>query len=265
MAGQDFATTLTMTECGACGLLFKCATNARAHVALPKCSGAALVKTLCGVVKLPGTHQPTRGGRRAAPVPVHGNQNSAQTVHDNSVHVENMIVLGNAHGDIVRAGSARESDLIRRTILENADLRRMIRTIENAPAAIFRMTKGRNGPRCMRNARKSGGQVEELTAEGVRTTGTIEYCKRAAGQMVDELRRAVDSVSPTSPAAVREWADDVRRELGRKLCGELNYVQALRLYCDASSRFWKLPRVSREAIACGVRNIATFVAETAVF
>ena len=174
---------------------------------------------------------------------------------------------GDPLGDIVKAGSAAESELIRKTILENADLRRMLRTIENAPAAIFHLTKGTGGAQAMRNVRKEGqGRACELREDGLVSSSTIQYCKTTAVRLVEELRRAVDSVTPQSPEAVREWASDVTTALRANVGGrDVDYVTALRMYCDASSKFYKLTPGARDAIAGGVRDIAQFISDNADF
>lgn len=259
-AYAPFATTITMYKCDTCGMMFADNGYARRHVQLAKCAGATVVKRRCGVTELPDDYP----RKRQAPAShvstvIHGNHNSVVNV--GAVH----IILGKEHGDVVRADSAQESELIRKTILENAELRRMVRTIENAPSAIFHLTKGVSGPQTLRNVRVEGRRACELHEQGLQTSGLIEYCKRTAVKMVGELRRAVDSVTPTSPQSVREWARDVRAAMDAKLGGDVDYVTALKLYCEASSRFYRLPKASREAIACGVRNIEHFIADSALF
>lgn len=273
---NNFVTTLIMHECSKCGMVFSEGGYARRHVGLAKCAGATVTKRRCGIVKLPHDYVPSRkrqapGAAPSEPTAVvhgdlHGNVNSGTTVNDQSVHINTLIVVtGDAAGDVVRAGSALESELIRTTILQNAELRRMLRTIENAPSAIFRLTKGTGGPRALRNVRLSGRRACELREGGPDTVALLQYCKRTAVQMVEELRRAVESVTADSPPAVREWAADVTKAMRQKLCGNVDYPAALQLYCEASSRFYKLPGVAREVIAGGVRDIGRFVAETAEF
>lgn len=255
-----------MHRCSKCGLGSPFKGDITRHAAsVVACTGATLVSTYYAVNEPVGTAPRRRQAAQPPPATAAtGNHGTAITVgHAETVN----IIIGTPAGDVVRAGSAAESDLIRQTILENADLRRMIRTIENAPAAIFNLTKGAAGPQALRNVRKDGRRVCELREDGVETSATLEYCKRTARQMVEELRRAVASAasSDTSPPALRQWAADVRRAMGETLCGDLNYVAALQLYCDASSRFYKLPRSSRDAIACGVRDIGRLVADSARF
>lgn len=195
-----------------------------------------------------------------------GNQNSGTTVNDNSVHIATLIIVnGSPTGDLVKAGSVTESELIRKTILENADLRRMIRTIENAPSAIFRMTKGAAGPQALRNVKRQGSKACELGENGQATSGMLTYCKKTAVKMIEELQSAIQSVTDDSPPAVKEWAADVSRALNQKMCRNMDYSTALQLYCDASSRFYKLPEEAREAIASGVRDIGRFIVDFAEF
>lgn len=259
---------ITMHRCSKCGMAFHVKAKVDRHLSLPKCAGGVDVVAECEVVGLGNEPSGARQKRqRPSHVTVHGNQNTATTVHDNSVHIQQLtlVVVGDPAGDVVRAGSVQESELIRTAILENASLRRMLRTIENAPAAIFRLTKGADGPQRMRNVKKVGRQACELTTDGLETSGLIEYCKRTAVAMVDELRQAADSVSSDSPQAVREWARDVSQSLSHKVHGTIDYVSALKLYNEASSKFYKLPKPAREAIACGVRDIERFISDSAAF
>ena len=260
-----FAATLHMHECGKCGMIFAGQTHAERHINLAKCRGAAVLKRLCGIVKLGDDYVPSRkrqAWRSGPSTAVHGNHNSVVTIG----HVDTLqIVIGNPTGDVMKAGSTLESELIRKTILENADLRRMVRTISNAPAAIFNMTKGAGGPQVLRNVKRDGRKACEIGGAGVETVGLLLYCKRTAVKMVDELQRAIDLVSDDSPPAVREWAADVSAAMRHKLFGNLDYVAALQLYCDASNKFYKLPDKARQAIAGGVRDIGRFIAETADF
>lgn len=183
-----------------------------------------------------------------------------------NVNIENLVIVTSGpEGDVARAGSALESELIRKTLLENGDLRRMVRTVENAPGAIFNLTKGKKGPAVLRNVRKDGTKVAELRDTGVEHCTTIAYCKATAVAMVDELRRVVGAVDASAPDAVRQWAEDVDASLKRDLASGVDYVAALRLYCDASSKFYKLPSDVRQAIAGGVRSIGDFIAEHATF
>lgn len=263
---------MIMYECGNCGMLFTGQTHARRHAGLIKCRGAAVARRLCGITKLS-----ENASVRKRQTPSTGPQDPDVQAHtsgapvvvnygDHSTAIGTVIVVTSGPGgDVVKAGSALESELIQKTILENAELRRMIRTIENAPSAIFNLTKGASGPQALRNVRKDGRRACELRETGTETSTLVAYCKRTAVKMVEELRRAMDSVTPEAPAAVREWANDVSAAMRQKLCGNLDYPTALQLYCEASSRFYKLPEDSREAIACGVRDIGRFISETAAF
>ena len=216
----------------------------------------------CGVVEIgDDTNAPACRQTPSQPaVLVHGdNHGTIQNVHIDNV---NIIVTGDDLGDMVKAGSTRESELIRKTILENAELRRMVRTVENAPSAIFKLTKGVDGPHHMRNVRKQGTHACELTDQGPRVTPMIEYCKKTAISLVDELKHAVRSVGPDASQALKEWARDVDMEL-RKKKKNVDYVSALELYRDASSKFYKLPH--KDAIAQDVRMIAGFMSNMAPF
>lgn len=250
---------------------------AQRHVELPKCQGATVSRRLCGLVKLDDNYVPSRKRQSTTSAMamsnnirgnLAGNQNSGTTINDNSfhAHIETLIIVnGNPTGDLIKAGSALESELIRKTILENADLRRMIRTIENAPSAIFRMTKGNAGPQALRNVKRDGRKACELGQEGPVKSGMLTYCKKTAVKMVEELQSAIQTVSDDSPPAVKEWAADVSRALKQKTCSNLDYPTALQLYCEASSRFYKLPEDAREAIASGVRDIGRFIVDFAEF
>ena len=261
--GTDgFASTVTLNECSKCGMLFMSITHAERHLTLPKCHGAKVSKRLCGIVKLSDDYVPSRKRQSssAPPMFVHGNHNTAIG------HVDTLqIIVVNTGGDVAKAGSPMESELICKAILENPKLRHMLRTIENAPSAIFHMTKGVAGPQVLRNVKMEGKKASELRTDGIKTTSVLRYCKDTAVKMVTELKRALAAVTDDSPLAVRQWAADVRASMHQKLCGDLDYVTALQLYCDASSKFYKLPQESKDAIAGGVRDIGRFIAETADF
>lgn len=269
-------------RCSKCGMAFLSRKDADRHVALEKCSGATVLTAECDIAG-PG-RPPNASGRRkrqrltpedpaaaATVTNIQGNQNAPtdrSTVNDHSVHIQHLTIVlaADAAADVAKAGSPMEGELIRKIILENPTLRHMLRTIENAPSAIFHLTKGSNGPQVLRNVKKVGRKACELGPKGEETTtGLIEYCKRTAVTMVTELQRAVDSVGEDSPLALREWAADVSRSLRQRVHGDVDYVSALQLYNAASSKFYKLPREYREAIACGVRDIERFIAESAAF
>lgn len=237
------------------------------HLELPGCRGAECrTKTVVvmgtGCAKVSGRQTKKSAGRTASTA---ANMYENSTHIDQSVHIQNVIIVGDALGDLVRAGTATEADLICRTILENADLRRQVRTVENIPAAVFRVTKGRDGPQQLRNVKRHGRRVQELRAAGVEHCTTLDYCKATAVRMVDQLRAAVGSVDAAAPKAVREWAADVARELEQKKYGNLDYPTVLKLYSEASGRFYKLPKECRDAVSGGVADMAVFIADTAAF
>lgn len=268
---------VVLHRCSACAMSFVGHKDAAKHVALPKCRGARVLSLEYGVVG-PGLPPKKRkrqetvdllngaassaGSARATVTngTMTGNINVANSI-DQSVHIDSLVVVvAPGEGDLARAGSVLESELIRKIIIEDGALRRSIRTIENAPLAIFNSTKGKGGPRVLRNVTLAGNKAREVREDGESTTALIEYCKKTAVHMVDELRVAIASVDDSSPVAVREWARDVRKALHEPTCGGLDYVRALRLYCDASSKFYKLPKTARESIAEGVRGIRHVIA-----
>jgi hypothetical protein len=254
-------------RCDGCGAVFQRAFNATRHLeTVAACAGAAIKRAKMGLLELPDDYDeaPCSGKPGTATLVVRGDGNHVSQTIDNStttttIQTLNIIVTGSELGDLVKSGSLAEGELIRRTILENADLRRMVRVVENAPGAIFQLTRGTGGPRRMRNVKLEGGRVAELTEGGVVTSAKIEYCKKTAVELVDHLQRALASVGPDAPPDLREWAAHVRAELRRKLQGDVDYVQALTLYRDASSRFYKLPAGSREAIAENVKGIQRLI------
>ena len=218
---------------------------------------------MCPVGRPPGVRR-RQGRGRAAAVP-HTVVHQANTVHIQHIETQNVIIVGSELGDLVRSGTITESELIRRTILENADLRRQLRTIENIPAAVFRVTKGKDGPQQMRNVRREGARVQELQNEGIMSCTTLKYCKATAVKMVDELQKVVKAVDDSSPPAVREWARDVANALAEKKFGKHNFPTVLKLYKEASSSFYKLPKEARDTVAGGVADIALFISEDANF
>lgn len=258
-------------RCSACHMAFNARKDCMRHMKLPACAGAvAKIKYFYldgsgSSDQHPRTRQTkSTPGVQGAPAAVHTTTINADTVNvDNSTTIN--IIVGDVLGDLVRAGTVTESELIRRTILENADLRRQLRTIDNIPAAVFRVTKGKNGPRQLRNARHEGRRVTELRDDGAATSTTLQFCKETAVRMVEELRTAIESVDAAAPPAVQEWARDVAKALAEKAFGKYDYPTVLALYRDASHAFYKLPQEARHRITSGVSNIALFIARDATF
>ena len=259
--------TCVVNKCSCCGKLIVDRPTANKHVATAKCRGATLLKVECGLIELSGAprtvHVAPGGG-----VTVVDNRVDNR-VHDNTVHIETMVVItgggkaGDNPFDLVFAGSEQEGELIRKTILENEELRRMIRTVDNAPLAIFQMTKGTRGPQRLRNVKKEGHQVKEFTREGVKTMPIMRYCKDAAVQMMEELQRALDCVTPRSPEAVQQWAADVYDALRAKTHGNACFAEALRLYQTSEARFYKLP--DKHAVSETVKHMADAIPRAARF
>lgn len=256
---------VTIHRCSTCHMAFVNRRDCTRHTALPACRGATVKTKVCplsgkGYVR-------TRRARQCKTVPGAGPITiSHSTTIQHIEHVDTInIIVGDELGDLVRSGSITESELIQRTILENADLRRQVRTIENIPAAVFRVTKGTGGPRQLRNVRRNGGRVAELEDDDVKHSATVEYCKATALKMLRELQTAIQSVDACSPEAVREWARDVAKALEEKAYGRFDYPTVLRLYADASGKFYKLPKQHRDAVSAGVMDIAMFIAQTADF
>lgn len=259
---------VTVHRCSACHMAFVQRSHCARHVQLPACHGAT-IKTKTTVVTGMGdssTHvrQTRQSAGRSAVV-----QNATTIHHADTVNVDNRttinIIVGDKLGDLVRSGTVTESELIRRTVLENADLRRQLRTLENIPAAMFRVTKGKDGPQQLRNARLDGRRVTELQPSGAVQSTTLQYCKDTAVRMVERLQAAIASVDASSPLAVREWARDVEKALAEKAFGKYDYPTVLALYRDASTAFYKLPQDARDRVSDGVSNIALFIARDAGF
>ena len=268
-------------RCSACGLAFEDRKNCLRHVKLPACQGAS-VKTKTFLVQdgggVPVAKTTRRSRNRQGVAQQQAGVSTTHVEHADTVHIQNthnthnthiqannIIIVGSELGDLVRSGSITESELIRRTILENADLRRQLRTIENTPAAVFRVTKGTHGPQRMRNVRRDGKRVAELHEHGIVTSTAVKYCKDTAVKMVDELQKAIRAVDESSPAAVREWARDVTAQLAEKQFGNHDFPTVLKLYKDASSSFYKLPKEARDTVAGGVADIALFIPDDATF
>lgn len=273
---SGFVGTVSAYECTKCKKLFVDKPNANRHVTSEKCRHATLAKQECGLVKLadqlpPGTHQHGNGNVNA-----NGNGNG------NTVHINQLTIMtggaagaggaGGASGatrtndyDVVYAGSNEEAILIRDIILNNEGLRRKIRTIENAALAIFEATKGARGPQRLRNAAKTSQRtVLEYTERGIRSSQTTQYCKDTAVAMLDHLHAAFDAVGPWSPVHVREWCEDVHAALTAKKHGGMSYEEAVRLYRDGTSTFYK--KVPDHAdVASSVLSIASIIPTTARF
>lgn len=266
-------------RCGACGMAFVREDNCVRHTRLPACVGAMVQAKACVVQPLDSPCTRRRQSRQRPGKTTVEHQTAEHIEHQTVEHIANQttiiehqttiqnqtnlinIFVGNELGDLVTSGSLTESELIRRTVLENAEVRRQLRTIENIPVALFRVTNGSNGPRQLRNVKRDRRGVVEMSAAGERRVPLVEFCKNAAVKMVDELQAALRAVNDQSPVAVQEWARDVRESLNAKSFGEYDYPTVLKLYRDASSKFYRLPREHRDMISSGVRDIALFISE----
>lgn len=164
----------------------------------------------------------------------------------------------NIVGDgIIPPNTPLESAEIQRLILENPAIQHALRTIENTPAAIFRMTKGTDGPPCLRNVTKN---ERCRVFEGDATHTTLEYSKAMAMRMIQELQQALKKVTADSSPAVREWAKDVRAKLNATVVGaNVSYTEALRLYCETSKAFYNIPEEHRTPILQGAKSITDFI------
>lgn len=243
-------------ECGTCRTVFLKADHARRHVASKACRGASITERAIGCVRLPDDFDPSTA-RLKVPVPEPPcvvTNNGDQCVGIGSV------VHGNV--TIIMAGSQQESNFIQKVILENEELRNQIRTIENAPGAIFKATKGVDGPMHLRNVHLAGTRVHETTERGTVNHAKIAYSKTTAIKMIDELQRALGCVTATDSPALREWARDIGGELSVVKYKKLTYVQALDLYQKANSAFYKLPDADRRAIVGGVEGVLAFMRRT---
>lgn len=268
------AVTCKGFKCSGCNMVLLNGTYARNHVRLDKCRGASIKEVVIGGIELPDDFERTRLRQSSsvsapvmATVPAHASVTTTATAgsiigdHNHNapttVNIQNLIVLAGGEGGVVKAGTSQESRLIQKIILENPQLRNMIRTIENAPGAIFRMTKGVDGPPHLRNVHRAGAHVHEQRPGGTVRHTAKQYVKHTAVELVDELQQALGCVTAADPPEVRSWADDVRAELAKAKYKSINYVQALRLYRDASTKFYKLP--GRDAMVGGVEAIRSFI------
>lgn len=243
-------------ECSKCHMVFVQRSHATRHLALEPCRDGVLKDVMLGSIKLPEDFESNARQRHGQKLPVvHIPVPAAGTVVTGSHNMVNSIIIVHA-GDVVPAGSLQESQLIQKTILENPQLRNMLRTIENAPGAIFHMTKGAAGPPHLRNVRTEGRHVQEDTPNGPVTHTPLTYAKKTAVELVDELQRAVQCVTAADCCEVKAWARDIREELTKAKYRNLTYPEALKLYRDASTKFYTLP--DKDAIMEGVDAIRRF-------
>lgn len=256
---------VTVYRCSACEMAFVREDNCARHTRLPACAGASVRAKACAVHPLDAPFERRRQSRQRPGETTVRHTIEHQTIeHQTNIqHQTNLIniFVGEDLGDLVKSGSLTESELIRRTVLENAEVRRQLRTIENIPVALFRVTNGSNGPRQLRNVKRDRRGVVEVSTVGERRVPVVEFCKNTAVKMVEELQAALRSVNNSSPMAVQEWARDVRESLNAKSFGEYDYPTVLKLYRDASSRYYKLPKECRDTVSSGVRDIALFIAD----
>lgn len=260
-----FATTTVGYKCSSCGKVFLRRENIDRHIArLERCSGASGLEIECGVIDLTHARSTVPANVSDRGITLSGNVINGNNNHSGNVNIHqlNINVTGNPF-DIVRAGTPEEAELIVQTILQSPELRRMIRTIENAPAVIFRMTKGTDGPHRLRNVAKRDKQVKELTPNGITTTSIAQYVKDAAVAMIDHLQRALGAVDTRSPADLREWSGDVARTLAASSYGTLRFEDALKMYRSGKSTFYKLP--NHDVISSSVQALHMFIPGTAPF
>lgn len=279
--------------CSGCGASFGLKSNGKRHMDMKRCGDGATLNVSQGVVvKMPDGYKRRRVSAHGKMPPLSvdvpqstiqrivntnnntttNNNNNNNTTNNNTTNNNTTInnttnnnttnihvhVTPDQLADVIRAGTQAESNLIQQIIMENGELRRMLRTVENAPAVLFRHTRGTRGPSHLRNVVKDGKHgVQEVRETGTVRTSVLKYCKEAAVDMVKELEKAVASVGPDHPPGVRDWARDVGAEL-RATKGNVTYARALELYRDANAKFYKLPH--KDDVAGGVRGMETFIA-----
>lgn len=231
------------------------------HIKLPKCAGASILTVECDVVG-PGRTLHKRSRQSCGNVASTGKQ-MANTI--NNFSNNNIVIVCDTLGDLVRAGTVTEADLIREIIMQRPDLRQQLRTVENIPAAIFRVTNGRDGPLRLRNVKMDGSRVAELRSSGVVVLAKRQFCKDMAAKLVDLVRQIVASIDDSAPPEVQEWACDMRCALVDKTYGKYDYPTALALYRTASAAFKKLPQEARERVMHSVTAIGVFIAPEATF
>lgn len=227
---------VTVHQCSECGITFTDTARAREHVARKHITHGRMATILtkhAGVVELPDTY-PTRKRQR-------------QNVLLPPLELEQGVIAAN---------TAEESAELRRRILDPA-LRHALLTapIASAPAIVFRMTKGTNGPRCLRNVNKTG---THSVVENGKTHNTLEYVRSAAVRLVAELQAALE-IAPDSTLELVDWANGMSGRLNKTMSHGTSYADALNMYAKSDTSFYKLPKDVRVVIAGGVKAIVNCI------
>ena len=248
--------TTTGWECAVCGAFFLRKDSGNRHKAT--CAQSTLAPVECGIVRL-GEGDKVAGSAGKYSLVINGDGNTTTVVE-----TQNIIVVGDQFGDIIRAGTPEERDLIIRTILENATVRAATTNPTNVVGGIFAYTKGTKGPHKLRNVCKSKNRVTELHAEGMKTYRQLDYCRSEALRLIRILRDQADVIGrdPSAPKKLREWSQDVLALLtgGRPP----NFGEMFELYCRADPKFYRLPADKREEIAEAVKGIGYMITRGAL-
>lgn len=256
MASQEELPVLATTtgwECTVCSAFFLRKDNGTRHKAT--CAQSVLNPIECGVVKLDGVRKAVAEAKGKCSLIISGNGNTTTVVE-----TQNIIIVGDRFGDVIRAGTPEERDLIVRTILENANVRATTTDPANVVSGIFAFTKGTKGPHKLRNVCKHNNRVKELHAEGERTYRQLDFCRMEALKLIRILRDQADVIGrdPSAPAKLKEWSQDVLKMLtgGRPP----NFGEMFELYCRADPKFYRLPAQRREEITEAVKGIGYMIA-----
>lgn len=241
----------TVHKCSKCNAVFVQINNATRHRDTT-CPGAEFRRIKCALVEMgdDGSVVNAQPGGAGGTINISG-----VTINGNN----NIIVIGDQYGDIIKAGTAEEQEAILQTILSNPQVRAATTNPYNAVAGIFQSTKGTRGPHRLRNVYKADRRVVEIGPDGCREHKQLDYCRAEALRLVRLLRHGADAVrgDPGAARHLREWAADVIEMLTGG--DPPTYGERLERYCRSEPGFYKLPKQSRDEVMTAVKNIGPLI------
>jgi hypothetical protein len=254
MAERLTALTITkpmdiiLHQCCACGYASALKTNVTRHRDA-KCPGADV---LTGTVQMapvghaPGQASTKTAGPPAGRIAVDGDHNRVNS-HDVNCHNNNISITI----EKIYVGSEAEKQALF-DLLRSPECLKELDTlsVQEMPAALFRMLKGADAPPQLKNIRVDGDKVRELRGPGREVAmARAKFVKKTVGNMID----AVDAVRPEStptPDIVRELQSDIRDpslKVGAKR--KLSKAEAARAQAACAAETYRLDAEGKRFLA----------------
>lgn len=206
---QDVAIDITVYQCSCCRYTSVVKQHVHSHL------------SICPVRH---TERPTLLWKKCTMHTAGASAAAASTVTDNTITGDHNTIMGdhntiNNITPVFLVGSAEEAkkilDILHTDVLHTLDVGKP----ETWPAAIFRATRGADGPDCLRNTHLQGNNVLERVGEGdgkdaTRSTSLVRWAREGQASMFDLLCELRDRLQPEDQDTFQE----IERQL-LKMCG----------------------------------------------